>query len=222
MKSKMRIFSQLVFLFIIVILWKIGKMQLWMGLFLLMVINALFVGRLYCGWFCPIHTLLLPVEWMKRRGKLIKRDIPEWARSPVLRYSILGLMLLTFAATVIRGVKLPLFLVLAPVAVVAALVFQPALWHRYLCPYGIILSLTSGKPYLGVRVKSQDCSFCGLCVRVCPAEAIRMRKEIHSAEINCRYCLECFLCQEACPCNSISFSKGERDIEACSSSDSNI
>ena len=50
-------------------------------------------------------------------------------------------------------------------------------------------------------VDSQKCSGCGICVRICPVEAIRLKKrgKKHLAVIEESACLDCKLCFTRCP-----------------------
>lgn len=58
MKTKtIRIF-QLIFLGVFVMLIKLGKLQLWFAIFLISIIATPLFGRFYCGWLCPINTLM--------------------------------------------------------------------------------------------------------------------------------------------------------------------
>ena len=44
---------------------------------------------------------------------------------------------------------------------------------------------------------AQACTGCGMCEKVCPARAIRMRAKL--PRIDRRKCICCFCCQEFCP-----------------------
>ena len=73
----------------------------------------------------------------------------------------------------------------------------------------------AGLKYLrdrGVSVKevcdfvSKDemkCTNCGLCVSICPAEAIDMDRDTWVVKFSTEKCIGCFLCVEACPLNAM-------------------
>lgn len=73
----------------------------------------------------------------------------------------------------------------------------------------------AGLKYLrdcGVSVKevcdfvSKDeskCTNCGLCVSICPADAIEMDRETWVVKFNTEKCIGCFMCVEACPLNAM-------------------
>lgn len=46
------------------------------------------------------------------------------------------------------------------------------------------------------------CVACGTCVKVCPKEAIAVRKGLY-AEVSLRQCVGCGLCARACPADII-------------------
>ena len=49
---------RLVFLTVFLLLMIKGKVILWLGLFALSLIAAVFLGRVYCGYACPMNTLM--------------------------------------------------------------------------------------------------------------------------------------------------------------------
>ena len=61
-----RILFLALFLFLLVS----GKMMLWLALFGVSLIAALIFGRIYCGYACPMNTLMIPVERLPKKLKL--------------------------------------------------------------------------------------------------------------------------------------------------------
>ncbi|MGI6096839.1 MAG: 4Fe-4S binding protein [Dethiobacteria bacterium] len=218
MIQKLRCFSQILFLILFVVLISKGNLQIWMVLILASVVLAALFGRFYCGWLCSIHTLMRPLEWLIEKIGWKRRAVPSWARSPILRYCILGAMIVVLVLTMVRGIKFPLLLILIPLALVVSSVFHSALWHRYLCPYGILFSLTARFAPLRVRVNQKNCNSCALCTRACPAEGVSIAREKETATIDPRYCLECFLCQDVCRRGAISYSKQAGGVKSSSTS----
>jgi len=204
MKQKLRTVLQLLFLFLFIFILRSGNLQLWMRLVIATVILSVVAGRFYCGWLCPINTLMRPVEWLNKKLKRKARPVPTWAGSKLLSYLILTAMIVMLVLSVAKGLKIPIMVILVPLAIIATLFFQPALWHRYLCPFGILYSLTARWSRLGVYVGS-GCSGCSLCTRVCPAEAITVSGEDKKATVKNNHCLECLLCQDVCPKEAVHF-----------------
>src|SRR5690606_25073131 len=118
-----------------------GRIQAWTGILLVSAVLALFFGRIHCGWICPINTVMRLVTRIKTRFKLKNFAVPEPLKKPVFRYGMLAAFLLTFLLTMVRGKKLPVLPILFAAGVLLTVFFPEVLWHRYLCPYGTILSL---------------------------------------------------------------------------------
>lgn len=41
-----------------------GRMMLWLGLFGVSLLAALVFGRIYCGYVCPMNTVMIPADWI--------------------------------------------------------------------------------------------------------------------------------------------------------------
>jgi len=54
-----------------------------------------------------------------------------------------------------------------------------------------------------VEVNKEKCIGCGVCVTVCPVEAITLSNNDENAVINHGLCMECFTCVETCPQEAI-------------------
>ena len=55
--------------------------------------------------------------------------------------------------------------------------------------------ITRGK----VEISIKDCIFCGMCMRNCPADAIKVDRIHRTWEINPFSCVQCGGCVEHCP-----------------------
>lgn len=196
--------TQITFLVLFAVLIFTGKMQLWMGLFALSVILALFFGRFYCGWLCPINTLMKAVTWLKRRLKLGKLKMPRLLMYPFFRYGFLALFLIAFVFVMKTGRKLPVLPALLILGTGLTLFFPEELWHRYLCPYGTILHLTGARASRSLSMDTDQCSGCGLCGRICSGGAVRKTAE-GKFVIERGLCLLCLDCIDKCPQRAIHY-----------------
>ena len=182
-----------------------GKVQVWMGLFVFSIFAALILGRVYCGWICPINTVMRGVSWVKKKLRIKSARIPEWLTKPWTRLTVLGLFLAAFIFTMISGKKLPVLHALFALGIILTFFFPEELWHRYLCPYGLVLSLPARKARRSMAIDPKLCNSCGMCRRACPAKAIEKRERHH--EIQKGDCLVCMECSRVCKQKAIRYRK---------------
>lgn len=177
-------------------------------LFLVPVIAAVLMGRLFCGYVCPFGALqeLLHVRrWALRLPDRLMRVL-GFARYAVLAYLVARV--LVSHAVILDGLSpfKPLFtwggtpVTIAFSAVVAMLsivVFRP--FCRVLCPYGALLSLVSRFSLLRVRADATCCR-CNQCTSACSAGAVR------GGMVDASECLLCGACSGACKLQSLGLS----------------
>lgn len=178
---------------------------------------AVFAGRAFCGWVCPVNTILELIaklrRWLERR--VVRRRLPDWTPPLRFRYLLLAAGILISAAAGIGAFALMLpynavardwhlavygagfgFGVLFLVVLMALeLLVAPRLWCRSLCPTGLVLGLLGKRRMLGIKRKreTQCPSGCSLCVTTCPVGVIP------KDEINTEECLICNECVVSCP-----------------------
>jgi len=203
MKKILQIVSQIIFLALFTVLVITGKIQLWMAVFAAGVILSIFLGRLYCGWACPINTVMRAVSWIKRKLKIKSFKIPAFLKKARVRYAVLGLFIALFVFVMVSGKKLPVLPGLLVVGVFLTFFFPEALWHKYLCPYGTIFGLVSSKAKCSVNIDKDVCINCGVCKKVCPAEAVENKNGQYS--INKKDCLACMECERKCSVKAINY-----------------
>jgi len=204
MSKKLQILSQGLFLVLFAVLVVTGRVQLWMGIFLLSVLLALFLGRFYCGWVCPINTAMRVATGAKKRLKIKNFRIPGFFKNPAFRYGFLVIFIGTFSFVMATGTKLPVLPALFFLGIGLTLFFPENLWHRYLCPYGTILTLTGSRAKKGMLIDSDNCTLCGVCREACPSDAVN-ENEKEGYTIEKGLCLTCLDCAVECPNGSIHF-----------------
>lgn len=203
MRKNIQTILQTIFLIFFIVLVVKGKAQLWMGLLLLGVIASFIFGRYYCGWICSINTVLGWVSRFKRKFHINSIKIPGILTKPWVRYTIFALFIAVFIFTLTTGKKLPVLPILFALGVLVTFLFPEELWHRYLCPYGTLLHTSALTSRRGMQIKEEECNNCGLCSRVCPAEAI-VKKESQYV-IQKPDCLVCMECETSCKQQAIQY-----------------
>lgn len=202
MKKTIQRIVQILFLGLFIFLLIRGKVQVWMGIFLLSLVLSLFFSRFYCGWICPINTLLKPITFLKKKFRVGSIKTPAFLNNGVLRILLLIAFLGLMVFTLRTGKQLPVLPALVAIAVFLSLFFEEELWHHWLCPYGTILSLPSRAAKKRMVIDPDLCTNCGRCKRVCPSEAI-LKDEKHRIIKN--ECLVCHECERACTKGAISY-----------------
>ncbi len=203
MVSRLQLIIQLLFLAFFVVLISSGQVQVWVGIFLLGVIASLLLGRIYCGWFCSINTVMNGMSWIERRLGIKKQKTPQFLTKPWIRYTVLLLFIAAFAFSMISGRPIPALPALFVAGIILTLFFPEELWHRYLCPYGAILSLPARKAKFNMEIDQEKCDSCGICKKVCLANAVQASEKVYSIQGN--NCLVCLDCSTHCRQDAISY-----------------
>jgi len=197
-----RILTELAFLVIFGFLFLKGSIQLWLGVFVGGAILSVFVSRLFCGWICPMNTVFRPIAWLRARLGIRALKTPGFLARPAVRYIFLGLFLASMALTKKLGIDLHMPALVFILSIPVVLIFEEALWHNVVCPYGTILSISSRRASTHYRVDGKKCVSCGKCQPVCPVHSIDSletgKRFIRKAD-----CIACGACAEACPTKAI-------------------
>lgn len=198
---------RLLFLGLFIFLLAKGKLMLWFALFAVSLVVALIFGRIYCGYVCPMNTLMIPTEWIAKKLKLQTNIAPKWLKDRnytwVALASSVAIMIFSKRLLSINIPILPIWLI---ISILVTLRYKPAVFHNLICPFGA-LQRACGK-FAGIvkKVDAGACIGCKLCEMACPAEAIAVG-ENKKAVIDSSLCHQCNTCEQACPQNTISYAK---------------
>ncbi len=186
--------------------------------FAAVVLAALIVGRIFCGWACPMGATQYFL-YRKESGKKVRRFEISRERHNILRWMkyvvlvvLIGLVLLTrqpvfeeidpfkalFNLDFSLGIPLLFLVVLLAVSIVIGFP-----WCKYVCPLGAFLGLFQRFSIFKIRF-SDACTRCGICHTVaCDYMAIEPGDPCPT--VNQMECVRCGECLSRCPFNAISF-----------------
>lgn len=198
-----RIAVQIVFLALFVFFIITDRTNLWLALFGSSIILAIFFGRIYCGWVCPINTVMRPINWIYGKLKLKRLNTPKWLKIKIIPWILLALLIITMVAGRFLKIKIPGLLIILALGFIFSFAFRPEVFHNYICPFGALQSLTGKFAKLTFRVNKDKCSGCGLCLKVCDAGAIDINNK--KAIVDAKLCHQCSNCKVECPAGAINY-----------------
>ena len=178
---------------------------------------AVVAGRAFCGWICPVNTILELNDrlrrWLERR--IVRMRLPQWLPTPNARWLVLaaGLVISAVAgfnvfafilpyvglardwhqAVYGAGVGVGVFFVMVLIAV--ELLAAPRLWCRSLCPTGLILGWLGKAKVVDITRKPEgEClTGCSLCLTTCRF-GVAPRDQLDTDK-----CMLCNACVTSCP-----------------------
>ena len=173
---------------------------------------AIPLGRVFCGWACPVGSLQSGLAWVSRR--LLGRrgtfplSPPVWIDRPLrwLKALVLGWVLWRSVTAVVPPLApfCPYRTVFdwsasSTLSIGVVLLFTATslaierFWCGYLCPLGAILAPINVLSPLRPRVNHDRCISCGRCQRVCPIGIDPVNDGTDHPE-----CIRCYACVDAC------------------------
>ena len=187
---------------------------------LAVLIPTFFLGRVFCGWVCPLGTLhhfagSVKSGW-KRGARLLAANryrpwqaVKYWLLAALAVSTLLGsawLMALDPIALLVRTLRPPHFagafvFGLLFFGLLAANLLVTRFWCRALCPLGALLGVASRWSVLGLEKDDGSCGDCNRCLLHCqggddPIPGAKWRKA------ECHVCLNCVA---DCPESGIRF-----------------
>lgn len=188
MKHKVTII-RILFLALFIFLLAQGKMMLWLGLFGISLLAALIFGRVYCGYVCPMNTVMIPANWIAKRLNIQKQETPKWLKGGYFAWITLIVsvvaMILSKRFSKINLPILPIWLILAALI---TLLYKPSVFHNLICPFGAPQKLFGRFARKSKTVDKATCIGCKLCEKVCPSDAIVVVDKDKKAVINTALC----------------------------------
>ena len=108
-----------------------GKMMLWLALYGASLLVALLFGRVYCGYVCPMNTLMIPTEWLSKKLNLQTDKSPKWLRSGKFAwFALVGSVVIMLLAQKLLHKNIPILLIWLAVSVLITLRYKPAVFRK--------------------------------------------------------------------------------------------
>ena len=201
---------RLIFLGLFLFLLARGKIMLWLALYGASLVLALFFGRIYCGYMCPMNTVMVPTDWLSKKFNIKTDKVPGFLKSEAFTwiFLVLTIGIMLFSKRILQK-DIPVLLIWIGISILVTLRYKPEVFHNLLCPFASLQKVFGGKSRNTEFVDESTCIGCKLCVKVCPAGAIEMIKDDKYAKIDNSYCHQCLSCEHVCPKDSISYTKNK-------------
>lgn len=201
-----RLVSQTLFLGIFLFFVSQGKTLFWLTLFAVSLVATIFFGRLYCGYICPMGTLMRFSEFVSKKLHLQSDKVPRILKSKALPWIVLGMSVLSMIGSrKVLHKEIPILLLLLAISFVMTLRYKPYVFHNHVCPFGALLSIPGKISMKSVEVDQAGCIGCKKCEKVCDAKAIEVDKGTKKASVNKSMCHQCQACVAICPVKTIKY-----------------
>ncbi len=182
---------------------------------------ALWKGRFFCQWICPLGTIYSLPQKISLRKKVLPVRLNALVFWIVISSSLLGLPALVFLDPLstfsrlsawsawVPGLLVPLFLLLS--------FFQPQVWCTHLCPLGYgfdLVNLKTGRPVFN-RDRRQFITGLGIGIpaalllpKIAKGKSKRSVLPPGATEEFAETCTRCYACVSACPTKIIRVKSG--------------
>ncbi|WKY45762.1 4Fe-4S binding protein [Eubacteriaceae bacterium ES2] len=180
--------------------------------------SLIILGRVICGFLCPIGLIQDIFDWIRRRFKIegVFFDEKIYNRIIPLKWVMLLIFLvLCFvggnfcdicpAITVspaFAGFKLSLYLSGFLMVVVLIAGFFKRRFFCTICPLGYLMGLFHKISLFKLKKDCQSCTECGACYEACPMGIKSIYTERTKKDVTTNDCIMCGACIDKCPENN--------------------
>ena len=187
---------------------------------------TLLLGRVFCGWICPMGLVGEAVSALRRWLERVGLGTLSFEVPGVIRYVVLAA---GTAVTAVVGMQV--FALIYPPAlisteihsalaglapgvglgwlggiVLAELLFGDRIWCRSLCPGGAVFSVLGRHRRVRVQKAVDRCTACGSCDRRCPHGLLPQGGALGGE------CDNCGICVSACPTRALGYHTTRRAL----------
>jgi ferredoxin-type protein NapH len=189
------------------------------GALIVMAFYALFGGRVYCAWVCPVNIVTDTAQWLRDQFKItgassMSRNTRYWilATTLILAFITGGISweLVNPVSMLHRGLIFGMGLawfIIAAVFLLDLFVSRRA-WCSHLCPVGAFYSLLGTHSLIRIRADAREqCDDCMDCFKVCPEQQVirpalkgheKNSSEVIGPVITSANCTNCGRCIDVC------------------------
>ncbi len=172
----------------------------------LILASSLVLGRLFCGYICPLGAAQELVSKLVKKQAHIDVKLSESIRAVFfVAFILIGIgiaSIVHFNPFSLVSPWLGTFKLLVLIIVVAVSVFVYRPWCTLLCPFGFLMNLTSRFSIFKLKL-NKNCIDCAACTKKCPTS--QAHKGSKMAE-----CYWCGRCLNACKKDAIVVSVNDR------------
>jgi len=188
----------------------------------LLLLTSLFVGRIFCGYACPVGALQELISKLQFKSNVKKQknvkytiDLP-YNVARIIRWAffiLVSILAIVWSFALLQLINpflgfsfftnplaIALIIPLVTFSIIALLsifIYRP--WCRLFCPFGAFSSVISRASLFKLQ-RTEACTECGLCETICPTN----EASENSSKAECYFCYRCI---EVCPENAIKFKK---------------
>ncbi|OON99054.1 MAG: hypothetical protein ATN35_02375 [Epulopiscium sp. Nele67-Bin004] len=175
------------------------------------IISVLLIGRLWCGYTCPVGFFQDIITWIRQKLKITQINIPQEAK-PIITLAKWYLVFYILFYDLCKVCPIQFFTVPATgftsgtsstaymwaVVMCVAIILSDRAFCR-VCPLGAMMGVVNR--ISGARLKKcgSACTHCRACLEVCPVDIQEVYEDRENEDITHPDCVYCMKCIEVCP-----------------------
>ncbi len=187
------------------------------GAAIVLLFYALWGGRMFCAWVCPLNPVSDLAGWLRKRwglddGMRLSRKVRVWILALSFPLSALvSVAAFEWISPIGMAHRAVIFSAgFAWVAVTGVFLFDLLFvkngWCGHLCPLGAFYGLFGRVAQLRIGYDVDSCTHCGECTLVCPEpHVLNLKLAARRGMVDWGDCTNCGRCIPVCPESSLRF-----------------